>query len=43
MHGKSSYMGKLRPEHKPEKPIPAEKIKLDYDQNLFELLRAKRN
>jgi len=42
MHGKSSYMGKLRPEHKPEKPIPAEKIKLDYDQNLFELLRAKR-
>lgn len=42
LHGNATYMGKLRPDHKPEKPASAEKINLEYDQNLFELLRQER-
>ena len=42
LKNKTTYMGKLRPDTKPEKPVPIEKIELEYDQNLFELLRAER-
>jgi ATP-dependent DNA helicase RecQ len=42
LNKKNTYMGKLRPETKPEKTVPIEKIQLEYDQELFSLLRLER-
>ncbi len=42
LHGKVKYLGILRQEEKAEEKIPAEKIKLEYDHELFRILRLER-